>query len=161
MSVWLYQLNQKSWEPERYRLEIWEGERWAWSVGHMVGATEKPPRQGDTVVFFYAKTGGPDPGFYGWAVITEWLPGEGEDKDQMYFRPVAPSNHLKMDPWWDGEHGEAEQLADRIRGKVMMGTLWRISGNDYDQLRRAVARWLTGQDRIKSPLSTLEESRRG
>jgi hypothetical protein len=119
-----------------------------------MGATDEPPRQGDTVVFFYAKAGGPDPGFYGWAVITEWLAGGGPGKDEMYFRPVAPSDHLKMRPWWDDE---AEELADRIRGKVKRFNLWRVSEEDSLGLRRGIARWVSGQDRIKSPLSPVDE----
>jgi hypothetical protein len=38
MSMWMYQMNQKLWEPQRYRVEIGETERWSWSVGHKVGA---------------------------------------------------------------------------------------------------------------------------
>src|SRR5262245_60466260 len=33
----------------------------------------------------------------------------------LHFRPVAPSDHLKMYPWWDGKDGEAKRLADEIR----------------------------------------------
>jgi hypothetical protein len=42
----------------------------------------------------------------------------------MYFRPVAPSHHLKMHPSWDTD---AQDLADRIRGKVKQGTFWRVA----------------------------------
>lgn len=142
MSMWLYQINQKLWEPQRYRVEIWERERWSWSVGRKVGATEEPPRQGDTVVFFYARTGGPDLGFYGWAVITEWLPGDRDNQDQMYFRPVAPSDHLKMHPWGTKE---AEELANQIRGKVKQGNLWRVPENLSVSVRRGITRWVSGQ----------------
>jgi len=27
MSMWLYQINQQWWAPQRYRVEIWERER--------------------------------------------------------------------------------------------------------------------------------------
>jgi hypothetical protein len=138
MTMWLYQMNQKLWEPQRYRVEIWEGERWSWSVGRTVGATKEPPRPGDTVVFFYAPAGGHDPGFYGWAVITEWLP----EHDEMYFRPVAPSDHLKMHPWGDEE---ADELANQIRGKVKRGNLWRVSENLSVSLRQGITRWVSGQ----------------
>lgn len=143
MSMWLYQLSEKLWEPQRYRAEIWEAERWSWEVGRQVGAAE-PPRQGDTVVFFYAPAGGRDPGFYGWAVITEWL--TSDEGCRIYFRPVAPSDHLKMHPWWDKE---AEGLANQIRGTVKMGTLWRISENLSASLRRGITRWVSGQ--LSSP----------
>jgi len=140
MSMWLYQMHQKLWEPQRYRVEIWERERWSWAVGRKVGATEELPRPGDTVVFFYAPGGGHDPGFYGWAVITEWLPQD--EQDEMYFRPVAPSDHLKMHPWWDAE---AKDLADQIRGEVKMGNLWRVAEDLAVSLRRGITRWVSGQ----------------
>jgi hypothetical protein len=137
MSMWLYQINQQWWGPQRYRVEIWEDERWSWPVGRKIGAEEQP-QPGDTVVFFYAPSGGTDAGFYGWAVITEWL----ADQDTLYFRPVAPSNHLKMYPWWDTE---AHELAEKIRGKVKQGTLWRIPDDLSFQVRRGLTRWVGGQ----------------
>ena len=137
MSMWLYQINQQWWAPQRYRVEIWERERWSWPVRRKVGAIEDP-QPGDTVVFFYAPSGGPDPGFYGWAVITEWLSGE---QDEMYFRPVAPSDHLKMHPWWDAD---AQALADQIRGKVKQGTFWRVAEDLSATLRRSITRWASG-----------------
>ena len=136
MSMWLYQMNQESWAPGRYRCEIWEGERWSWGVGRKVGAKQQP-QPGDTVVFFYARTGGADPGFYGWAVITEWLP----EQDTLYFRPMAPSDQLKMHPWWDKE---VIALAEDIRGKVKQGTLWRIPEELCDRLRRGLTQWASG-----------------
>ena len=108
MSMWLYQMNQKLWEPQRYRVEIWEGERWSWSVCRAVGAVEEPPRPGDTVVFFYAPAGGHDPGFYGWAVITEWLP----EHDEMYFRPVG------------GWPSHATSNRDSYNGCPVLALLW-------------------------------------
>jgi hypothetical protein len=32
MSYWFYQISQETWEPERFRIEIWENERWSWTV---------------------------------------------------------------------------------------------------------------------------------
>src|SRR5262249_50371889 len=119
MSTWLYQISPQIWDPGRYRLEIWEGERWAWSVGARAGSGTDP-QPGDTVVFFCSPTGGNDPGFYGWAVVLDW---HQPNDTPLYFRPVAPSDHLKMDPWWDHE---AKALADEIRGKVKRRTLWLI-----------------------------------
>ena len=102
-----------------------------------MGAIEDP-QPGDTVVFYYAPSGGHDPGFYGWAVITEWLSGE---QDEMYFRPVAPSDHLKMHPWWDAD---AQALADQIRGKVKQGTFWRVAEDLSATLRQGITRWASG-----------------
>jgi hypothetical protein len=136
MSTWLYQINQKSWSPQRYRLEIWENERWSWSVGRKTGTSELPS-PGDTVVFFYAPSGGIDPGFYGWAVVLEWL----NEESSLYFRPVAPSNHLKMCPWWDKQ---AKKLAESIRGPVKRGTLWRVSDDLVQELRSGITSWVGG-----------------
>jgi hypothetical protein len=136
MSTWLYQLNQKSWSPERYRLEIWENERWSWNVGREVGAS-KLLSPGDTVVFFYAPSGGIYPGFYGWAVVLEWF----KEERLLYFRPVAPSNHLKMCPWCDTQ---ALELADSIRGTFKRGTLWHIPNDLVPELRSGITSWVGG-----------------
>src|SRR5438034_3886935 len=117
MSMWLYQMNQSEWPPNSYRLDIWENERWSWPVGRIVGTGA--PKAGDRVVFFYAPTGGVEPGFYGWAIVLEWL----EDERRLYFRPVAPSDHLKMHPWWDDR---ARDVANQTRGGVKQGTRWHV-----------------------------------
>jgi len=137
MSTWFYQVSQKEWPPQRYRLEIWEGERWAWSVSRKVTGG-RTPEAGDTVAFFQAPSGGNDPGFYGWGVILEWF----RDGEKMYFRPVAPSDHLKMDPWWDKE---AQALADGIRGGMKQGTLWHVPEKLVVKLREGVARWMSSR----------------
>src|SRR5687767_15512833 len=98
MSSWLYQISATEWNPERFRVEIWENERWSWTVGRAVSAQESPA-PGDGIVFFYVPTGTKDPGFYAWAVVLEWY----EETKRIYFRPVAPSNQLKMHPWWNTE----------------------------------------------------------
>jgi hypothetical protein len=139
MSTWLYQIDQKSWSPERYRLEIWEGQDWAWPVGQK-NPREREPKNGDTVVFFYAPTGGDDPGFYGWAVVLEWF--ELRSIKQLRFRPVAPSDHLKMHPWWNQQ--DASTLADKIRGKVKQGTLWLVPDTLVKELRFGISAWLGG-----------------
>jgi hypothetical protein len=136
MSAWLYQINQTLWSPERYRVEIWEGQDWAWPVGQKI-LKDHVPTIGDTLTFFYAPTGGSDPGFYGWAVILEWIAEGG----YLRFRAVAPSDHLKMHPWWDEK---ASHLADEIRGKVKQGTLWLMSESQAKHLRSHVGAWLSG-----------------
>lgn len=136
MGTWFYQINAQNWPPERYRAEIWEGERWYWPVGSIMQG-RPAPQVGDTVVFFYARTGCQDPGFYGWAVIVEWLDREGEKG--MYFRPVRPSDWLKMDPWWDEE---ASRLGDEIRGAMPRGTMWRVREDLVPAIRRGIAQWL-------------------
>ncbi|MBI4586022.1 MAG: hypothetical protein HY717_18590 [Planctomycetes bacterium] len=139
MSMWLYQINQKVWSPERFRLEIWEDERWQWPVGRIINA-DGSPLPGETIVFFYAPSGGKEPGFYGWAVLLEWL----EDYKYMLFRPVTPTNHLKMHPWWNSK---AMKLAEDIRGKVKQGTLWNIPEKFHKELRIGITSWVSGMSR--------------
>jgi hypothetical protein len=136
MAMWLYQLSQKRWSPERFRLEIWEHEKWNWPVGDKPPPLRDAPKAGDTVVFFYAPSGGRDAGFYGWAVVLEWF---SESNAPLYFRPVAPSDYLKMRPWWGDD---ASELADRIRGKVKQGTLWRIPESLAEKIRSGIANWV-------------------
>lgn len=140
MSMWFYQLSPEVWSPERYRLEIWEGERWNWPVGVRSGEGQVP-KPGDTVVFFYAPSGGTDPGFYGWAVVLEWYP---PSSNQLYFRPTAPSDFLKMFPWWDAD---AERIANEIRGKVKQRTLWIVQPELAKQVRCGIAAWLACSSR--------------
>lgn len=133
LTAWLYQINQKEWDPNRYRVEIWEGERWSWPVGRISPAGASP-RPGDIVVFFYAPTGGHEPGFYGWAVVLEWY----RDSRTLYFRPVAPSDRLKMHPWWDAQ---ARKLADQIRGRMKQGTFWSVSEAEARDLQQGISTW--------------------
>ncbi len=138
MSTWLYQISPQEWSPDRYRVEIWEGEKSAWPVGAKFTGG-KTPQPGDTVVFFYSPTGGSDPGFYGWAVVLEWYE---TSSTPLYFRPVAPSDYLKMHPWWDTS---ASKLANMIHGKVKQRTLWIVEGDLAKKIRRGIAEWLASQ----------------
>lgn len=136
MSMWLYQTDAKNWSPQRYRLEIWEGERWSWRVGQKK-LQDHEPEPGDVVLFYNTPSGGSDHGFYGWAIILEWYAG-GE---RLYFRPVAPSDFLKMHPWRDQT---AKDLAGQIRGKVKQGTFWYVPEELEFAVRDGVARWVGG-----------------
>jgi hypothetical protein len=138
MSYWFYQIHQVKWEPERFRIEIWENERWSWSVPTKRGGEE--PKPGDSVTFFYAKTQGSDPGFYGWAVVLEYHKAHDEN-ETLYFRPVSPTNHLKTHPWWNEE---AESLANEVRGAMMQGTLWPVSDEQWRRIRQGITTWVSG-----------------
>jgi hypothetical protein len=135
--MWLYQLSQTDWSLNNYRLDIWEGERWEWEVGRIAG--QEVPQPGDTVAFFYAPHACPEPGFYGWAVILLWV--EEGKKRRFYFRPVAPSDTLKMRPWWDQE---AERIAKAVRGAVAQGTLWPVPAKEEAKLKAGIAAWVAG-----------------
>jgi hypothetical protein len=95
------------------------------------------PNPGDTLLFFYAPSGGNDPGFYGWAVILEWL----EIHSHLYFRAVAPSDYLKMRPWWDDD---ARDVAEAIRGKMKQRTLWIVSDDLVRRVREGIKSWVHG-----------------
>ena len=132
--MWLYQLSQNSpWPPERFRHEIWERRPWHWNHGNKVGGEE--PEVGDTVVFFYSKSRGEEFGVYGWAIVDRY---DG-DSDIIYFTPVAPTDHLKMDPWNDKS---AHAVIDAIRGTMPRATLFPVSREDAVQVRRGITRWL-------------------
>jgi len=137
MSTWLYQLNPQSWTPEIFRFEIWEGKNWHWIYGSKRSA--EVPKIGDTIIFFYAPSGGDDPGVYGWAVLERC---DVESKT-LYFIPVAPTNRLKMDPWWDKK---IQQLADHIRGTMKQATLFPITLEDAKKIRSGIRRWLTSAE---------------
>ncbi|AOO65000.1 hypothetical protein [Sulfurospirillum halorespirans] len=136
MAMWLYQIDQKNWNPARYRLEIWESERWVWHVGKIVHHGEEM-NPGDTVVFFCAPSTGAEPGFYGWAIVLEWK----EDSQYIYFRPTSPSDYLKMVPWWDTN---AKNIADKIRGKFKQGTLWFIPQDLAKEINEGIHQWIGG-----------------
>lgn len=137
MSTWLYQLNQKDWPPATFRYEIWENERWHWTYGEKRG--DDPIRVGDVVVFFYAPASGNAPGIYAWAVVERW----DEQSKTIYFIPTAPTNHLKMDPWWDGN---AQSVVDEIRGNMKQATLFFVTDNAACKVRQGIKRWLSGQE---------------
>ena len=142
MSTWLYQLNAEDWSPETFRCEIWEGRSWHWSYGRKQDTAR--PEPGDTIVFFYAPSGCTDPGFYGWAVLERHHP----ESPTLYFLPAAPTNLLKMDPWWDDD---AKKLVDAIRGKMTQATLFRIKDEQRKSLRAALRTHLGGASGVTCP----------
>jgi len=91
------------------------------------------PAIGDTIVFYYARSGANDPGFYGWALV------ERCEGDTLYFIPVAPTDHLKMDPWWDKE---AIKLANEIRGGMKQATLFQVPDEKISKIRTGFRKWL-------------------
>jgi hypothetical protein len=151
--MWFYQLSEDYWPPTSYRIDIWENERWSWPVGNKIsaGATPQP---GDTIVFFYSK-GCSEPGFYGWAVVLSWEEGTNNEKDRLYFRPVSPSDRLKMHPWGNPA---ALQLADDVRGKMRQATLWLIGDeNTKNAINAGILSW-TGLQTTSAPAPVPQPS---
>jgi hypothetical protein len=139
MTTWLYQLSQDTalkHPPSQYRLDVWENVTWNWPVGDVRDGADPPPKPGEIVVFYYSGPG-PDGGFYGWAVVLRW---QEEDRGgrRLSFRPVAPSDSLKMCPWNDYAAGS---IADRIRGDNKRLTLYRVPGEFEYELRRGILSW--------------------
>ena len=141
MSAWLYQMSLEQWPPSSYRLDVWENERWSWPVGKV--QSKGRPAPGDRLFFFYAPSGGTEPGFYGWAIVLEWP--AGDDDTRVRFRPASPSDHLKMCPWWDDE---VKSIVNRVRGRVKQGTVWRIDDATAQAIGRGIGRWLFGKGGI-------------
>lgn len=157
MRMWLYQLNQTTWPPELFRRDIWEGQLWHFRCGEIRRANgasrQETPKLGDIVVFFYFKKPGRDPGepgIYGWGVIDRIEKNDGDHaghdhEDRLYFIPSTPTNHLKMDPWWDEKGGEVQQIIDAIRRDMPQATLFdsaSANGEVVQRIRKGIKRWL-------------------
>jgi hypothetical protein len=131
--MWIYQMNQKDWPPENFRCEIWEEQCLSWGYRKKMSAAMPAP--GDTLVFFYASRDGKDLGIYGWAVIVRC----SEKSQKIYFRPTTPTNHLKMDPWWD----EAVQIITKdVRGPMPRATLFPVQKKNVSKIRWGIQKWL-------------------
>ena len=87
--------------------------------------------------FFYAPIGDAEPGFYGWAIVLDMH----DDERGMYFRPVHPSDHLKMHPWWDAT---AKAIADQVRGGAQPGSLWRVPNTLVADISNGIRTWIGG-----------------
>jgi len=139
MAMWFYQLSEEIWPTTDYRFEVWEGEKSEWGLGPSPRLNGLLPQPGDTVALFYAKTGCDEPGFYGIAVIIRVYEQEGEQR--IYFRPCAPSDRLKIWPWWDGE---VIAIADEIRQRANRGRFWSVSKDVQTRIEKGIHRWVGG-----------------
>jgi hypothetical protein len=136
-AMWLYQTSESKFGLDNYRLEVWENQPWRWPVKAWRGANHQaePPQPGDIVVFYHAQVG-----FVGWAVVLQWTKARTGRGGTLYFRPVTPSDHLKMFPWADEE---AQQIADAVRGEMAQRTLfWIEDGGIQARIARGITAWL-------------------
>ena len=129
MAYWLYQMSSNYWSSGQYRVEVWEGEHTNWPTSKKV-PKDSSLQPGDIMILFYAPSGEPDPGVYGWSVVIR-----GDD-EEVRFIPSTPSDYMKMNPMWDDD---VKIIIDKIRGPVAMGTLWEIKDNLFMQLRLKMA----------------------
>ena len=145
--AWLYQMSSggrggqfrssedKPWYPSSYRREVREGENIPWDVGKINLRGHTRISTGDTIVFFFCRTGkddpetgGVEPGIYGWGKITN--PPRGS-YDILGFVVEPPSDYLKNHVLWDAE---IKQLTDEIRDKQFEGTMWPIGSGQLQKL---------------------------
>jgi len=134
MQAWLYQMSTATdWYPKDYCLEVWEGDIVPWPVGQIKSRekNKKLPEAGDLIVFFFAKTRNDDPGIYGWGVITDF----NSRTNKIKFGVTPPSDYLKMDPIWDKE---IEKLIDKVRGGMNQRTMWSLTRDELDEVRRKI-----------------------
>ncbi len=137
MPAWLYQMTTNEnadrwWYPEGYRQEVWEGQTLTWPTGKIYFREQGQVSVGDTIIFFFAKTGNDEPGIYGWGTIID--PPQ-EAYDDITFVPKPPSDFLKETPCWDGE---VDKLLNEIRRRLYVGTMWNITSGELSKLRKKI-----------------------
>ena len=136
MKTWLYQLNSDKWATNLFRCAIWEGRQWQWNQNE-IRPTTGIPAPGDVLLFFYTK-GSDEPGIYGWGIIDRCE--KFDNKTMLNYTPTAPTNHLKVDPWWDDE---CEGITTEIRAnQAAFATVFEIPETLVPKIRRGIKRWL-------------------
>jgi hypothetical protein len=139
MATWLYQLTQGNFEPEEYRVEVWENAVATWPAGRISRLTQdgEPPAPGDKLLFFYARSGGAQWGFCGWAVVMNWR--ELEKLNLIDFRAAAPSDQLKMHPW-SGD--DVTRIVKKVRKGMAQGTLFAIDDDVASEIAGGMLNWV-------------------
>ena len=137
MPAWLYQMTTNEnadrwWYPQEYRDEVKEGEPLTWPTGKIYYREQGWVSAGDTVIFFFCKTGNDEPGIYGWGKIDD--PPRDQKKD-FTFTPKPPSDILKKRPCWDDE---IDKLLVDIRRRLYTGTMWNITPGELSKLRTKI-----------------------
>jgi hypothetical protein len=142
MSMWMFQLSQKYWSPQNFRCDIWEGRSWHWGHQKIQSSNHIQPQPGDVMFFFFSKDKCDEPGIYGWAVVDRL------QNETIYFTPTAPTNHLKIDPWWNTKDVQ-EKIIDVIRRKQPQATVFEVPDEIVPLVKRGMKRWLSGIDSYK------------
>ncbi|MCI0529727.1 MAG: hypothetical protein L0Y56_19980, partial [Nitrospira sp.] len=126
--------------PNSYRLSVNEGNLVEWTVGRIYFLWADKVSIGDTIIFFFCKSGEKDPatrmkepGIYGWGKIID-PPKQMYDKIKFQVEP--PSNILKDYPLWDED---IEHLTNEIRQGQNRGTMWPIRPNHLEELCRRIS----------------------
>jgi hypothetical protein len=132
------------WYPSSYRREVNEGVLSTWNVGKIYFKDEDEVSKGDTLIFFFCKTGeadpetgGFEPGIYGWGTVIN--PPEMSN-DFITFRVEPPTNLLKDHPLWDKD---IERLTNEIRRRQYQGTMWHINSPQLARLSRKISEYVS------------------
>lgn len=123
------------WNPEEYRLEVWEGDDVSWNTHKVTDRDQRSISVGDIVILFFSKSRTKDHGIYGWGIITKFDP----KKNQITFTPTFPSDYLKTSPAWDES---IATLLDQIRVPIPQGTMWALTLDELNVFRAAISRHL-------------------
>ena len=94
MAARLYQMTADNYSPEEFRSEIWEGGLIKWPSGKISSKAGQEIAPVDIVILVYVRSGAQEPGIFGWGIIL----GFQKDKGHIVFRPVYPSDFLKIYP---------------------------------------------------------------
>jgi hypothetical protein len=150
MPAWLYQMSSGGsggrwtrdyndptpWYPSDYREIVKERNKSEeFGTGKIYLRDQPPIAKGDTIIFFFCKTGDPDPktgkinpGIYGWGKVIEPPIQRG---DPIRFEVKPPSDQLKQKPLWDRD---INQLMNEIRNKQYQGNIYFINSEQLQKL---------------------------
>ena len=95
---------------------------------------------GDTIFFFFCKTGNSEPGIYGWGKVTNFISGSTSNR-QVSFLVKPPTNRVKTNPRWNCE---VDELVKSIQGTLPQATLFWVNRRGptisagYSSIRRSI-----------------------
>src|SRR5271157_2961526 len=111
MTGWLYQMiadkrTSGYWSHEQYQATVCEGKYTTYDVRKLRSKSGKKIQPGDILVLFYAWSGDSKGGIYGWGKVAQY----NEERSTIKFRPMRPSDYLKMHPILDDEIKEITKI---------------------------------------------------
>jgi hypothetical protein len=131
--MWLYQVNSEFWTVEDYRYDSWEGDVNEWMHGTINGETD--PQRGDIILVWFDKGTTEDPGLYGWGIVMDM----DHLEKSIAFRPVFPSDLIKMKPIFEDE---IEEIVDKVKGEFPIGTMWALDKEAEKEVRELIYDWI-------------------
>jgi hypothetical protein len=142
MALWLYQMSAKKklsksgykWTPAKHRKQVWEGYYLEWETRQI--RSIKPgvtPQAGDTIVYWFVKSGTENPGLYGWGIVFE------QNEGTICHLPVFPSDHLKMRPVYNDK---IAKIVKEIQSKMPIATLFQLTRGQAEELWSIIRDWI-------------------